>query len=209
MGGILDMFTQTTPAPLHPKESYAILYGEAANDPEGWKAKLNTYNKARRSNESLDDALKRKSSAYRGKSTQYTKALTGNLSPGERQVLSRIQTTMDGFSPDPNWNYTFHENPELPAYVGKAKELGISNEDAMLIRLHNQWGKYADYDKRVRIGKEFYFPPAVQRTVPQQHFLSSPRSYDEGNFNNAFSQAVKQHKPEFTWHGKRFTTRTK
>jgi len=136
-------------------EIVAILYGEAANDPEGWVPKLNTYWKAKKGDESLADVMKRVSSAYRTKSDQYQKARDLVLNDYERNVYKNILNTIKTFEPDEKWNYPHHENPDF--YGG--------DEAKMMQHLMKQWGGGVDYENRVKIGKEFYFPLKVKHGI--------------------------------------------
>lgn len=129
------------------REAKNILWAEAANDPLGWEAKLNTYNKARRGNETLVDAMMRVSSAYRGKSPQYRKAATQDFVTSEQPVWQNLGNTVDTFEPAPDWEYVHHENPEL-----------YESYEEMVKHLRKAWGDNVDFERGQQIGKEFYYP---------------------------------------------------
>jgi hypothetical protein len=128
-----------------------ILWAESADDPEGWIAKLNTYAKIANPNESLESAMKRVSSAYKTQSKQYKKALQNQFNDYELKVWNDLLNTVNNFIPDKNWQYIHHENYNLPIYEGMT-ESQIDN------LLKKKWGKKVDFSKKVKIGKEFYFP---------------------------------------------------
>jgi hypothetical protein len=132
------------PADVH--EVVSILYAESAIDPVGWSPKLNTYNKARRSGETLAKSMQRVSSAYRTKSPQYKKAHSMRLTDYERRVYQRIAAFVAQFRPDPNWKYSHHENLSL-----------YPNKQLALAHLKKAWGPGVDYENCRQIGKEYYF----------------------------------------------------
>ena len=102
-----------------------ILWAEAAGDPEGRNAKLNTYNKARRKGESLLSAMKRVSSAYRTKSNQYKKAKNQDFNLTEKGMWNQFSGDVDNFSPDPDWEFVHHENYDLNTYRPKKTITGL------------------------------------------------------------------------------------
>ena len=130
-----------------------ILYGEGANDPKGLTSLLNTYSKARRKDESLANAMKRKSSAYRKNDPQYKKASTGDLNAFEQSVHGNIRKTVEEFKPDESWPYTFHENLDI-----------YPSEKETYVRLDKAWGR--DYNKASakKIGRQTYFAPPSTKT---------------------------------------------
>ena len=149
---ILDMTSPVAEASeyskAHLNEIMPILWAESANDPEGWIPKLNTYNKMRKPKEELVDTMKRVSSAYRTKSPEYKKAVSGDFIPFEKKVWGNMEKVVSDWQPDENWNYLHHESPSFYN----------NNENEMVEILKKKWGKDVDYDKRLKIGKEFYFP---------------------------------------------------
>ena len=150
---ILLLIISGSKLPFHDmsNEVYNILWAEAANDPEGWNAKLNTYNKMRRGNETLEDTMKRVSSAYRTKSEEYKKASSGKLNAYEKKVMQNLQSTVDAFMPDPEWKYIHHENYDLPVYRGM-------DEASIDQRLLEAWGDEVDFQNKKKIGREYYMP---------------------------------------------------
>ena len=172
-----------------------ILWAEAANDPEGWVAKLNTYYKAMRGKEKLSDTMKRVSSAYSGNSPQYQLASGNKFRGSEVPINERMLGVIKGFQPDPKWQYQYHENPDLPVYANQAFKDKISNEQAMLNELPNHWGESADYGNRKRIGKEFYFPPTKRQPMYKAPIITesipSKPMVSKGKFGEAFGRAFK------------------
>lgn len=138
------------------QEMSAILYAEAANDPDGWVPKLNTYYSAKRDSETLPDCMKRVSSAYRSKSDQYTKAWNflvygknykgSTLNSYEATVMRQIITTIRNFIPDSGWLYKHHESPSF-----------YGSYDKMIDRLKLAWGPRVDFENPKKIGREYYF----------------------------------------------------
>ncbi len=157
---------EDVPTPIAPKEDIpeisSILYGEGANDREGWPALLNTYNKARRKDESLLNAMRRKSAASYTKSKQYTKASTGDLNAYEQKVFNDIQNSVTEFKPDENWPYTFHENLDF-----------YSSEEEAHIKLQKAWGADADLSTGKKIGKETYFAPPKKESKEESFDINS------------------------------------
>lgn len=146
----------------------AILWGEGANDPEGWTARLNTYNKAKREGESLANTMRRVSSAYRGKSKQYQKAKSVQFNDFELPIWNNLLQTVSKYKPDEGWKYKFHENYSLPDYAGLTE--GQIDEV-----LKGKWGKQVDFGNKVKIGKEYYFPEIEQGQAPQQAAIKTNR----------------------------------
>lgn len=140
------VFSSKAHAAEDPAMQIAILYAESASDPEGWLPKLNTYHKARRSGESLTQTMKRVSSAYRTRSRQYRKAISGDLNAYEKKVYARIQAVVLGFKADPSWKYVYHENLRLYR----------SKEEAFR-HLRKAWGNRVDFAGAVQMGREHYF----------------------------------------------------
>lgn len=144
---------------LKDKDIYNILWAEAANDKEGWIAKLNTYEKARRKGETLGDAMRRVSSAYRNKSNQYKIARSGQFSPYEKKLYNELQDTVRKFNSDENWTRTQHENPNIKIkgkylYPGDTEKERIQS---MIKALDKVWSY--DRNSGIKIGKEIYFKP--------------------------------------------------
>ena len=182
---ILEEFGINDEPNLSTKEIANILYAEGANDPEGWSALLNTYNKARREGESLEDAMKRKSSAYQTKSLQYKKAQSGDLNDYEKNVYNQIRQKASSFQPDPNWEYEFHENLDI-----------YENRDAALGHLKKAWGRDVDFESETKFGRQTYFKGG--KKIPQS--LSKPLFDPEGSDYDYESAQKAGLKPDETGH---------
>ena len=136
-----------------------VLWGEAANDSEGWEAKLNTYNRARKEGESLADATERVSSAFQKESPQYTKAKKNEFNATEKPIAERMTQTIQSFAPDPEWDYPHHENYKLDRYKDMTEE---QIDDV----LRKKWGDNVDFKNKIKKGKEYYMPLKKDATRP-------------------------------------------
>lgn len=132
--------------PADVREAASILYAESASDPQGWVPKLNTYYKGKQIDEALVAHMKQVSSAYRTKSPQYRKAVSGQLNSYERKVFNRIIEVTKTFRPDPTWPYFHHENLKL-----------YPSKKIALAHLKKAWGNDVDFGNCQQFGKEYYF----------------------------------------------------
>lgn len=139
-------------------DAKSILAGEGAGDPLGWDALLNTYNADRKPGDSLVDAMKRNSSAYRGRSNQYIKYSTGKLNPIERIVDTAITAKVKSFRPNSQWNYKHHES--LTANKAYNNDL-----PTMIKILKTKWGSDVDYVNPIKIGQQYYFKRIIKPRV--------------------------------------------
>ena len=133
-----------------------VLYAESADDPEGWKPKLNVYFSNKKPTESFAETVERQSSAFQIKSNQYKKASTGNLNNFERKIEKRIIGTIKDFTPQKNWIYKHHESPHF-----------YKDEAEMEQKLRESWGEQVDFKNKKRIGKEYYYPLREKRSSLQ------------------------------------------
>ncbi|MCK9604480.1 MAG: peptidoglycan recognition protein family protein, partial [Candidatus Omnitrophica bacterium] len=147
---LVDVFTRAD----NKLEIKRIVYAEAANEadnPEAISALLNTYNAARNPGESLTDAMKRKSTAFKKKSTQYRLAASGVFNNIEKKAWENISVAVDNFKAHADWPYLYHENYSLKCY----KWMSEKQIDDYLRK--NKWGNEVDFEHKVKIGQEYYF----------------------------------------------------
>lgn len=137
-----------------------ILWAEAADDPQGWAAKLNTYEYARKKGESLVDAMKRVSSAYKTKSPQYIKAEKQQFNDFEKKRWKELQGFIAKFKTEKGWDRPHHESPDLKQYKGADGKVDL---EKMHKALDRAWGKDYDWDSRIKIGREFYFKRGAKK----------------------------------------------
>jgi len=131
-------------------EIKAILAGEGANDPLGWDALLNTYAKDIRPGETLVEAMRRNSSAFKSKSIQYKKYLSGQLTGLEKIVDMGIDHKVRNFKPNSKWEYTYHESPT-------ANKAYHNDPNKMIEILKQKWGNNVDFTTPIKIGRQYYF----------------------------------------------------
>lgn len=184
-------------------EIKSILWAEAANDPIGWEAKLNTYAKARKENESLLSAMKRKSAAYyyKGGSPQYHKAKNKDFNDFEQNIWNKLSNTVDNFQPIKDWEYEFHENYGLKNYEGK-NEVEIDNI------LKGRWGSDIDFENKKKIGKEYYFRKKPKQSQQQSSLFDFLLPSAQAEEIGKQEETIEQFKPTPIESFKNFVRRT-
>ena len=171
-----------TPEEEDKADAKSILFGEAANDPEGWKAKLDTYNRARRGKETLVDAMKRVSSAYRTNSPQTQKARKGELTnPIEKKAYQGISDVVESYTPDENWDYPHHENLDL-----------YESEAEAIKHLKKQWGENVDFTKGYKVGRETYYPLKPEKDIKKHQKFLDKKGYDVGDIDGISGPKTKE-----------------
>jgi murein L,D-transpeptidase YcbB/YkuD len=135
-------------------EEVAGVWAEGANDPQGWNALMNTYAVLGRGN--LQEGLRKGSSAVRGGSTQYDRALNqaDKMGEFEKRRMRELVGAMDTFVPDTSWQYTNHESPDL--YVEQAKKAGMAPRAYMEMILKQKW-KDVDLSSGQQYGRQVYY----------------------------------------------------